>query len=101
MTIQVIVQYITLIYQDYRIPDFGQLEQTSKMATFYMNYLYNTGITMMFMFLKSLEIFQISTSSNLIVSAISSGYADILNYIVIYLILLFGEATAAYIVFGS
>ena len=71
------------------------------MATFYMNYLYNTGITMMFMFLKSLEIFQISTSSNLIVSAISSGYADILNYIVIYLILLFGEATAAYIVFGS
>jgi hypothetical protein len=71
------------------------------MATFYMNYLYNTGITMMFMFLKSLEIFQFSTSSNLIVSAISSGYADILNYIVIYMILLFGEATAAYIVFGS
>lgn len=56
---------------------------------------------MMFMFLKSLEIFQFSTSSNLIVSAVSSGYFDILNYIVIYMILLFGEATAAYIVFGA
>lgn len=71
------------------------------MATFYMNYLYNVGITMVFLFLKSLEIFQFSTSSNLIVSVVSSGYGDILNYIVIYMILLFGEATAAYIVFGS
>jgi hypothetical protein len=39
--------------------------------------------------------------ANLTISTITNGMLAIVNYIIIFVVLLFGEATAAYIVFGS
>jgi hypothetical protein len=39
--------------------------------------------------------------ANLTISTITNGIIPIVNYIIIFIVLLFGEATAAYIVFGS
>ena len=55
----------------------------------------------MMMFFKSLEIFQFSMVANLTISTTTTGFIAIVNYIMIFIVLLFGEATAAYIVFGS
>jgi len=39
--------------------------------------------------------------ANLTISTIVNGMLALVNYIIIFVVLLFGEATAAYIVFGS
>lgn len=66
-----------------------------------MDYSYYTGITILMMLVKSLEIFQFSMVSSLTISTITSGIVSIINYIVIVFVLLFGEAIAAYIIYGT
>jgi hypothetical protein len=53
------------------------------------------------MFMRSLELFQFSLMANLPIATVQGGILDILNYVVIFLTLLIGEAYAAYIVFGN
>lgn len=52
------------------------------------------------MLIKSLEIFYFSMVSSLTISTVTEGISAILNWTVITIFLLFGEATAAYIIFG-
>jgi hypothetical protein len=71
------------------------------MAVANMDAAFYAGITMLLMFMKCLEVFECTMVANLTISTVTSGFFQIVNFIFIFVVHLFGEATAAHLVFGS
>lgn len=71
------------------------------MAYYHFDYNYWASIAIFVMVLRVLQIFQFSLVANLSVNTILSGYKQLANFLAILMLLLFGEAQAAFLVFGS
>ena len=77
-----------------------QLQSASEMAVMYINFPYNCSVVILFMGFKLLEIFRFSIVANLTVSTVMSGFSQIVNVLIIFVVVTSGEAIAGYFVFG-
>ena len=73
--------------------------KTNTIANYIGNFDFLLATSILLMFFRSIQIFEVSLSANLPISTMKAGTRDILNWLVIFTLVMLGAAISGYIVF--